>query len=424
MNFYDFLFAAFDAILSYITVSYLFSAFSKNGRIKWNFLHVIAILSSFFVTAFVENAFITIILSAVFYFVISLEYKFKWYASVFLSFMAVAVSVLSEMLVGLFMMTVFSMNFAETLLGVPYFIGLILSRFLSYVIAFILKTLRHRIFYHKFEGKWLLIFSLPIASVVISLALLSFLGGNSKSTEAFALWGIILLIISNVLIFFFLDSMHRDIINREKLAFSDELIKKQEERYQELCENNLEIKRLRHDHKNFLLGVLAELEEGKTEELKAHLKSELELKKDAEINSGNSVLDIVISSKMNVAKKYDISFETGFYRMSQVKIPNTDLAVLVGNALDNAIEGAKKVEGKKVIRISISLGDGQIIFSITNPTEKKIDVSELTTTKDDKENHGFGILSIKSIAERYQGDAVFLSTDNTFKTVVCLKNTE
>ena len=103
---------------------------------------------------------------------------------------------------------------------------------------------------------------------------------------------------------------------------------------------------------------------------------------------------------------------------------STDLSVLIGNALDNAIECAKKVEGKKIIDLSISINGGQLIFAITNPIDKKIDVNKLKTTKNDSINHGYGIFSMKRIAEKYNGDVVFFSTEDTFKTIIYLKNAE
>ncbi len=420
---YNVLFAVFDSLLSYITVSYLFSAFSN--KLKIRLYHLISILISFSVTVLFDNVIIAVASGVITAYLVSLAYNFKWYFSIFLSLMSVMLQVLSEMIIGMIMMTYFSMSFGETVSGIPYFIGLIISRFLGYFIVYIIKTARQRIFSQRFDGRWLLIFTLPVASIIISVVLFSYIGGFNEPSGILALTGITLLIISNVLIFFFLDTMHEAVLNEEKLLLSEELILKQEERYKELWENNNEIRRIRHDHKNFLLGMIDELEKGNISELKERLQEELDGQKENNmVNSGNSAIDIIIGSKMKIAKKYNISFECNFYRISAMNFESTELSVLIGNALDNAIEGARKVDGEKIIKISVSLNYGQLIFTITNPIREKIDILSLTTTKSDDGNHGFGICSMKRIAERHNGDVVFFSTDDTFKTVIYLKNAE
>ncbi len=371
MIFYDILFGIFDSVLTYVTVSYLFAAFSEKIRIR--LFHLVPILLTFCATAFFESSLISVATALVCAFIISFAYRFKWYVSLFLSFVSVAIQILSEVLTGILMMSLFSMSFGETVSGVSYFIGLIVSRFIGYVIAYLVKTARHRLLFNKFQGRWFLVFTLPIASILISVTLVSYISGSNKDNSTLALIGIIALIISNILIFFFLDTMYEAILNKEKVAFYQELIEKQEERYQELCENTDEIRRIRHDHKNFILGILAELERGENEKIKEMLKNELDGQSEKNIiNSGNSVLDTIINFKAKLAKEDNICFDCSFYRISKMNFSSTDLSVLIGNALDNAIECAKKLDGKKIINLSISINSGQLIFAITNPIDKKL----------------------------------------------------
>lgn len=423
MIFYDILFGIFDSLLTYITVSYLFTAFSDKIKIRSE--HILAVLLSFFATVFIENTAIIIIIALVSAIIISLVYKFKWYVAVFLSFVSVAIQLLSELIAGLLMMSVFSMSFGETVSGMAYFVGLIVSRFIGYVIAFVIKTARHRMLFDKFQGRWLLVFTLPLASILISATLISYISGASENNAILAFFGIIFLVISNVLIFFFLDTMYEAIVNKEKIAFFQKIIEEQEERYQELYESTEEIKRIRHDHKNFILGIIAELGKGENEKVKEMLGKELDGQNEKNtVNSGNSVIDVIINSKAKLAKKDDIFFKCSFYRINKMNFSSTDISILIGNALDNAIECAKKVEGKKIIDLSISINDGQMIFTITNPTNKKINVNALETTKEDGINHGYGIFSMKKIAEKYNGDVVFFSTETSFRTIAYLKTAE
>ena len=94
---------------------------------------------------------------------------------------------------------------------------------------------------------------------------------------------------------------------------------------------------------------------------------------------------------------------------------------LLGNAIDNAIESLRSVadEDKKVIRLDIFGRRNMSVIRVVNylANEPKMENGMPVTTKLDKENHGFGLKSIKSIAEEY-GGMIYISTENHEFTLV------
>lgn len=95
----------------------------------------------------------------------------------------------------------------------------------------------------------------------------------------------------------------------------------------------------------------------------------------------------------------------------------SDLASLFGNALSNAIEYEQTVEEeKRCIFLKVFRKGDLVAVHIENYC-----TAELTfggdlplTTKHDKENHGFGLKSIRYTAERYNGSVAVGRSGNLF----------
>ena len=57
-----------------------------------------------------------------------------------------------------------------------------------------------------------------------------------------------------------------------------------------------------------------------------------------------------------------------------------------------------------------------MFLSITNPITEKVNISNnhITTTKENKTLHGFGLYSLHSVVKKYDGKIELKSTDTTF----------
>ena len=56
------------------------------------------------------------------------------------------------------------------------------------------------------------------------------------------------------------------------------------------------------------------------------------------------------------------------------------------------------------------------MISVENPVKAEVDTKRIVTAKADKNNHGYGIKSIRTIAQKYDGDA-FVSCDGNIFTI-------
>lgn len=137
---------------------------------------------------------------------------------------------------------------------------------------------------------------------------------------------------------------------------------------------------------------------------------------------GNSTVDALINYKHAIAKEHGIEFRLNIFVPDRMTIDEYDMGVILGNALDNAIEAVKECKkAEKIIDIFIGARKNALIINIKNPYEHELErrkTGELLSTKNDKENHGYGMKSIKEITEQNGGEVIVESQNNLFSLTI------
>ena len=99
-------------------------------------------------------------------------------------------------------------------------------------------------------------------------------------------------------------------------------------------------------------------------------------------------------------------------------IRENDIYALLGNILDNAIEASEKwkKDEERVVSISTISKEGFIRIHEENFFDGDLiyENNVRKTTKQNKLYHGFGVKSIKLIAQKYHGDVSISATDGKF----------
>ena len=169
-----------------------------------------------------------------------------------------------------------------------------------------------------------------------------------------------------------------------------------------------DIRGIRHDINDHIMILGNLLEKGENEEAAAYLKEWQNGFPMPEINAktGNPVTDIVISEKKREAEEAGITFIDRFHYPSGGKVESIDIAVILNNSLSNAIRAASGCENPK-IEVETLKNNNAFLIQVKNsscgilPTDPKTGLPE--TSKDDKESHGYGLLNMKRITEKYYG---------------------
>lgn len=133
------------------------------------------------------------------------------------------------------------------------------------------------------------------------------------------------------------------IVQRRIHAFQSELV----EKYYEEIENMYRTMRMwKHNYHNHLQVMNAYLSMHQLDELEHYLKEMQGEMAQMEVilKTGNVQVDAILNSKISLMKKYDIAVDATAIVPAEMMISGTELSVLLGNLLDNALEACLKVK--------------------------------------------------------------------------------
>lgn len=425
--FFDVVIAVFNAITSFITADYFFSLFAmKNNRYAvWRAIAFAAFVAApLMLKMTLGNMFILVVCV----FVISLNFNFKTYNKLLFTILLVTINVLSEIIVTLLLSIMTGTDSVTVTTGMYLALGALLSKFVCIVLCYIIGIIKKEILVGRFSLRWLSLYSLPVATYIITFAIYrsSFYFADDSFIQKLSLTGIALLIISNLLIIKLVNNIHDSVVNEQRLKTAEELVKQQQKQFSLMLENNEKTAKQRHDYKNFVIGLLSEFNSGEYEKIKGRLQGELEELNDVsnKVSSGNDVVDTIIGYKMSEARNVGVAIDFDYRNISGINISGVDLSILLGNAIDNALEAAARLKDDwgKNVNVFMVVNNDRVIITVTNNVDENIDVNCLKSTKSDSQSHGFGIINMHSIASKYNGEVVFECEDNVFKTIVMVDN--
>lgn len=191
-----------------------------------------------------------------------------------------------------------------------------------------------------------------------------------------------------------------------------------------------EFRLLKHDMKNHLIYMEELIRQKKDEEVCKYIDELLNsrgLSQRGVVNSGNILVDGLINYKIPYMKSLNIDFQAEVTIPFDLRFPEDNLCIIIGNLLDNAIEGIQKIkESKRQIYLEMMLKKDNLFILIKNPCMEKSLMkkgSYFLTTKND-EDHGMGLLSVKRAVEECQGSLYINVEKGIFQVSVMFPKAE
>lgn len=138
---------------------------------------------------------------------------------------------------------------------------------------------------------------------------------------------------------------------------------------------------------------------------------------DATFKTGNEALDIILTEKSLRCRAQGIRLTCVTNTIPLRFMKDSDVYSLFGNAIDNAMHAVEHLEsGKQVISISIKQKGNMISINVSNWYEGEIVFENglPRTTSEQDGYHGFGMVSMREIVERYAGEFVVSAKDGIF----------
>ena len=267
---------------------------------------------------------------------------------------------------------------------------------------------------------WALIILIPIISIFwLQTILDSFTVNDSISyfSLSISLAGIIFI---NIAMFNFFESYEDKI----KLKYLETLKQQEQENYKLLTLSYKQVREFKHDIENqfsVLKDMLENDDIGAAKKYLVKLSSFVRLA-NRPCCTGNNAIDSIVNIKGSLAQTYGIKFICKANIITSIKADELELCRIIGNCLDNAIEGCLRCDAfHKYIWFSISEEQEKLFLVITN-TSDKVDVNVLSSTKKEEGLHGIGISSIKSSVNRLDGLIKFECDNEIFKVNIMIQN--
>ena len=145
---------------------------------------------------------------------------------------------------------------------------------------------------------------------------------------------------------------------------------------------------------------------------------------DASVKTGNVAVYAILTEKSMQCWAREIDFSCVADGACLSGLPVTDLYTLLGNVLDNAIEAAQQVPTHmaRVVQVKVWRQGEFACLSVENSCVGKVELKDglPLTSKADPEYHGFGLRSIRSIAEAHHGTMALESEEGRFSLTVLL----
>ncbi|MDO4260667.1 MAG: GHKL domain-containing protein [Eubacteriales bacterium] len=310
-----------------------------------------------------------------------------------------------------------------TLLFIDYRDGEQTSPFLGVLVVFIIficelfserlvKTRRTAFV----ESKALVL--LPLCSVLMNAILL-----YSDSVTDFGMvlvnWGLLLI---NFLVFHLYEMLSRELYQKYENASLQQKLQSYANQMKLMMESEEKVKALRHDMKHHMNEIRLLAGQDKTGEIQNYIDAMQEFVSNPEeiVASGNWEIDSVLNYMLQRAKKELDTVEV------QVQLPEKfshvfDLNVILGNLLENAIEGAGQTEERR-LKVSIMFARGILQIEIENSFDGRVDREQdrFLTTKPDKELHGIGLHNVRKIVKKYDGLMEMRAEKDTFFVKILL----
>jgi len=255
------------------------------------------------------------------------------------------------------------------------------------------------------------LYILPIITVLIIISMQLFWTEQPTNTRfVLASISLVALLFANFIVF---DQYRRLFQEAETLAQIKQLEQhqvSQKEMIKMMEDQNQEVRKIAHDIKNSLLPSILYLQQGKKEQSLDNLEQIVEslnnMQKSPMI-TGHPLIDLILSHKSAQAEMINTKIHVDSQLEEPIVISDTDICIILGNAMDNAIEANAKINDVELRRISIHFrcNRGILSIEISNPVEQDvlIDHGKIKTTKSEPKNHGLGLASIQEFVSKNEG---------------------
>lgn len=232
-------------------------------------------------------------------------------------------------------------------------------------------------------------------------------------------------VIVSVMQFSYMNTEEKVVRAEEKAKRSKMLIDMKSEQYNMITEKIEKTRKSRHDIHHHINVVYQLAKENKIEQLIEYLEeyNKIDSTKEPMVYCNNSTVDAILNHYILLAKDNGIEVHLNVALPEELKIRDTDLCIVIGNLLENAIEASKKEENKR-IKLRINRSNEYICMLVSNlyNGEIKKGHSGYYSRKREFKDTGIGLSSVSAVVEKYDGRMEVDHTNGEFNVFIMMAN--
>ncbi len=273
---------------------------------------------------------------------------------------------------------------------------------------------------------WYIFWILPLISIALNCFIVpkysrAFYNSNIlHSYIAIILFLFIILILFYAMFFLMADSLNRN----AHLQQENQLLSMQRARYDTLRTAIEETRQARHDMRHHFLQLSSMADQGNLNKIKEYLSNAVDRIPSFDFHfCENQAADSVIGYYCTLTRNEGIPFRAQIHLPAQLAIDEMDLCLILSNLLENAFEASLKTDkSKQQITIMVYPPfDHLLLIQVENAFNGSIHQKNGIFQSSKRKADGIGIQSVRRIAEKNGGTAVFSCEDHIFTAKIMLR---
>lgn len=318
-------------------------------------------------------------------------------------------------MLGILQISAFCINFVD-MQKLPEFMAITCFRFLFYCLfAYPFYRLKKKYIISNFEIEDKRVWrAFTISQLILNMAMLLTLrtdyAANGIAMKDFMLQVVMILASTSVTIFLFYGFYYiKDAeITKERQERDAFLIELSAKQYASIQDNINQMYHIRHDLKYHMRTLEQLMKEKKYAQAEKYLEDyNLSIPDSTRIKfCENMSINALLEYYYAAANEKHIEIQFELYGLAECQVDDLDLNIILGNALENAMEASMEVEeGKRFVRACAKKMANQIFITIDNQFDGVVKKNEdsILSKKRSYRTSGYGNASMEAVVARYNG---------------------
>lgn len=201
----------------------------------------------------------------------------------------------------------------------------------------------------------------------------------------------------------------------------------EEDVYKKLGERIEQARAARHDLRHHISVIDAHLQTGDTAGLHKYIedyKSTLPVSNELTLCE-NYAVNAIVLHYMQAARAKGIEVSAELTVPQEAGIAGTDLCIVFGNCLENAIEACERMDGgRKFIRIKSEFRGAVLVILVDNSFDGTARRDGKAFLSSKRSGRGIGVTSVQAVVKKYNGTVKFEPDGTVFRVSVMLQATD